>query len=213
MKRLYHMFALLAIINLFAVGGLVAFLFATGKLNAERVDQVAMVLRGEFPEIEAPTTQPAIVEAPPQRSGEEIARVQAQKEFYALISDRHKRESEDRRALNQGIQLRVQRQLEEIERKQEAFREQRKEISEQAQQDGFQQALEMYSSMDPKLAKDLLKTSKEADVVQLLMTMDENRRKKIINACKANEDRLWVGRILNQIQQLNHEPANGVDGP
>jgi len=213
MKRLYHMIALLSLINLFAIGGLMGFLFATGKLNAERVDQMAMVLRGEFPTAQSPATQPVESESPPQRSREEIVRIQAQKEYYALIAGRHERELADRGSLNQSIQLDVTRKLEQIETKQKEFREERKKVREETQQDGFQHALEIYSSMDSKLAKNILREKKDPDVVRLLMAMDENRRKKIVNTCKADDDRLWIGRILNQIQQLNGESANGVDGP
>ena len=55
LKRFYHLLALLAMINLFAVVGLVAYLFTSGRLNAQRIDQIAVVLRGEFP-----ASQPAV---------------------------------------------------------------------------------------------------------------------------------------------------------
>ena len=214
MRRLYHMIALLALINLFAIGGLVGFLFATGRLNAERVHQVAMVLRGERPQADVPTTQPVQPESPAQRSREEIARIQAQKEYYTLIAGRYQRELEDRRALNQGIQHDVLLKLEQIEAKQKAFHQDRQKVLAQTQQDGFQQVLDMYSSMTPKLARDLIRSGmKDPDAVRLLMAMDENARKNIINACKTDEERLWIGRILNQIQKLTSEPTNGVDGP
>ena len=214
MKRLYHMIALLALINLFAIGGLVGFLFATGKLNAERVHQIATVLHGQSPQPSAATTQPVQPEPPPQRSREEIARIQAQKEYYTLIAGRYQRELEDRRALNQAIQHDVLLKLEQIEAKQKTFRQDRQKVLDQTQQDGFQQVLDMYSSMTPKLARDLMRSGmKDPDVVRLLMAMDENARKNIINACKTDEERLWIGRILNQIQKLTSEPTNGVDGP
>lgn len=205
MKRVYHALALIAIINLFAVGGLVGYLFASGRLNEERVNQIGEVLRGEYPVKEEPTTQPAAVAEKPLQSREEIAAVQAKREFYQLVGARHEREMVDRKALNESIQLQVLRRLEDIEQKSEQFQQQKTAFEAESEQEGFTQALEMYSAMDPKLAKDLLRTrEKDADVVRLLVQMDSNKRKKIINACKAQEERVWIGRILNQVQKLDN---------
>ena len=95
MKRLYHLLALLAFINLFAVAGLVGYLFSSGKLNAERMDQIATVLRGEFPKPEVATSRPAESEVRPEASHAEIARLRTKKEYYALLADRHLREMAD----------------------------------------------------------------------------------------------------------------------
>ena len=142
----------------------------------------------------------------PQRSREEIAAIQAKREFYQLVSERHNREMTDRAQLNDSIQLRVLRRLEEIEQKNETFKQQKDEFEKQSEQEGFTQALEMYSSMEPGQAKELLKMKeKDADVVQLLMKMEPFRRKKIVNACKSPEDRAWIGRILNQVQAINQD--------
>lgn len=213
LKRLYHLLALLAMINLFAIVGLVGFLFSSGRLNAERVDQIGIVLRGQFPTSQ-PTTQPAAVAAaPPEPSRAEIARMAAQKEYYGLLAERHQREMEDRRTLNQAIQLDVIRRLEEIEKAKADLAEQQKKTVDQGQQDGLEKVLEMYSSMEPAKAKDLLRTqNKEPDAAAILMKMDASRVKKIINTCKTQDELLWIGRILNQIN-ANHASGAGVDGP
>jgi flagellar motility protein MotE (MotC chaperone) len=212
MKRIYHILALLAFVNLFAIAGFVGFLFSSGRLNAERVDQIGIVLRGKFPTSQ-PATQPAVTSAPAEPSRSEIVRAAAQKEYYQLLAERHERELQDRQSLNQSIQLDVIRRLEEIEKAKADLQEERKKAAEQGQDDGFAKVLEMYSGMDPVKAKDLLRTqNKEADAVQVLMQLDSSRTKKIVNACKTPEEMLWIGRILNQINKLN-KPGGGVDGP
>jgi flagellar motility protein MotE (MotC chaperone) len=203
-RRLYHILALIAIINLFAVAGLAGYLFASGRLNEERVRQMAGVLRGEYPAAQVAATQPVEVKPQPQRSREEIAAIQAQREFYQLVSERHRREMVDRAELNDSIQLRVLQRLEEIEQKKKTFQQQKEAFEKQSEQEGFSEALDVYSSIDPKQAKELLQMKeKDADVVQLLMEMEPFRRKKIVNACKTPEDRAWIGRILNQIQAIH----------
>jgi len=204
LKRLYHGLALIALINLFAFSGLVGFLVASGRLDGARVRQIADVLQGK-----APATQPAAAEsfeAPPvpQPSRAEIAENQAKKEFYRLVGERLESEIRQRQELNESVQLEVLRRLEEIERKNQRFAQERAAFQEQSRQEGFQQVLDMYSQMEPELAKELLKTTiKDADVVRILMEMDPNRRKNIINACQDETDRLWIRRILDQVQKID----------
>src|SRR5690242_3092354 len=107
MSRLYHLLALIALINLFAIAGLAGYLFASGRLNTERVDQIAKVLRGEFPMTQPASSQPASSPSPVEPSRAEIERLRAQREYYDLVSERHRRELEDRERLNQTIQLDV----------------------------------------------------------------------------------------------------------
>ena len=213
LKRFYHALALLALVNLFAVAGLMGYLFASGRLNAERMDQSGEVLRGEYPLAEVAATRPADEKVVPQRSREGIAALRDQRERVQLASERLKRESADRETLDQSVQLQVLRRLEEIEKKNKLFEQHKKGFETQNEQEGFSQALDMYSSMTPKLAKDLLKTrEKDVDVVRLLMRMEPSRRKKIVNACKTSEEKFWIGRILTQVEKQNKPQANGVDG-
>ena len=212
MSRLYHLLALLALINLFSIGGLVAYLFGTGRLNAERVDQIAKVMRGQFPTSRPAASQPASAPAPPEPSQAEIERIKASREFFELVSERHQRELEDRQRLNQTIQLDVSRKLEEIEREKAQLQQQRKQLVVQGEQGGFTKVVDMYSAMEPAKAKSLLMKLKDPDAAAILSKMDDSKYKKIYNACKTQEESLWVGRILNQIQQAG-DPGAGVDGP
>jgi hypothetical protein len=207
---------LLALVNLFAALGFVGFLFASGRLDSERLEQIAMVLRGEFP-ADKPVGVPAAPAAPQpalqEPSQAEIARAQARQEHIELIAQRHQREIQDRREFNQAIQLDVLRQLEQIERLRAQFDKDRRGTALQSEQEGFARTLEMYEGMDPVRAKDLLRNhSKEADTVRILMAMDPVRARKIINVCRSDEELLWVGRILNQMNHLNTVPGGGVDG-
>ncbi len=205
LKKLYHGLAMLALINLFAVVGLVGYLFVSGRLNEERLNQIGEVLRGEYPaDREVATTQPVATRPAPQESQVEIADDQAKRELYRLQAEWLKNEVSQRQALNESVQFDVVRRLEEIEKRNRRFEQEKKEFEKKSEQEGFTEVLEMYSTMDPKLAKDLLKTKeKDADVVQLLMRMEPNRRTKILNACKSAEDRVWIRRILDQIQEKN----------
>lgn len=217
MKRLYHILALLALIHLFALAGFVGYLFLSGRLNSGKIEQIALVMRGQSPTSQ-PATQPSAPAAAPQPSVQptlaQMQRVEAEKEFFALVAQRHQREMDDRRALNEKMQLDIMKKLEELERGKQELKEQQKKLQEQSEQEGFSRILEMFENMEPQIAKNLLRNqTKEADAVQLLMGMDTGRARKIINACKTPEEQLWIGRILNQINNLNKLPGGGVDGP
>jgi len=215
LKRFYHLLALLAMINLFAVAGLIGYLFASGRLNAERVEQMAVVLRGEFPASQpaAAATQPAERDEKPQGSGEEIAEHREKKYLLALQDSRRVRELRDRDLLDKRIQLETRQLLEKLERKENELRQQKQVLEKEGEQAGFERQLDLLYKTEPKLAMQLLKNQiKEPDAVQLLMKMDENRVKAIINACKKEDDKAWIGRILNQIGKYGSSTAPGVDG-
>jgi hypothetical protein len=219
MKRLYHILCLMALIGVFTLGGFIGFLFATGRLNAQRIDQIAMVLRGESPQQAVAASRPATQPTPPapQPSRAEIARLQAQKEYFELAGERLKAEAEQRRMLNERIRLDLTRQLEENQtRRQETPEEKKRPLARPAnpeEETGLDKELEIFGSMDPKLARDLLMKRKEPDAIQLLMRLEPVRVKKIVDACKTEDERNWIGRILNQIHNMDSETANGVDGP
>ncbi|MGQ9649220.1 MAG: hypothetical protein ACUVXJ_03845 [Phycisphaerae bacterium] len=214
LKRFYHLLALLAMINLFAVAGFVGYLFATGRLDAERARQIAVVLRGEFPASQpaVAASRPAPRDQTPQASGQEIARQQETKELIALQEKRRARDLRDRDLLDKRIQLETRQLLERLERKENELKQQKQVFEKEGEQAGFDRQLNLLSKTEPKLALQLLKNQiKEPDAVQLLMKMDENRVKGIINACKTEEDKAWIGRILNQIGKYGNSTAAGVD--
>jgi hypothetical protein len=215
MKRFYHLLALLAMINLFAVVGLISYLFMSGKLNPQRVEQIATVLRGEFPTSQPAiaSTQPANREEKARGSGAEIAQREEKKELLDLVRKRREKDLVDRDALNKTISLDTRQVLERLDKEKKALQDQKKALSSEGERAGFEKQLTMLSSAAPKLSLNILKTQmKEPDAVQVLMKMDENRVKGIINACKTEDDKAWIGRILNQIGKYGNPMATGVDG-
>lgn len=214
MKRIYHILALMGLIFLFAAGGMAGFMFATKRLNAERIDQIAKVLRGEFPKPAVAASQPATQPASePTLSRAEIARIQAQKEYFELVAERSRKEIEQRKALDQQIQLDVTRQMEEIDARRKDLRDDKKQAAQPAGVAGIEKELEWLNTMDPKKVKELLMQRKDPDAAQIMVRMDPSRIKKISDACKTADELSWIGRILNQIRNMDNVQAEGVEGP
>ncbi len=216
MKRLYHMLSLLALTHLFALAGLLGYLFASGRLNEERINQLATVLRGEYPKpppvIESVEPEAAFAVA----SVEEIAQTQEATEFRALLEARSRSEQADRLALHEAVALETMRNEQKLTEREKRFAAEKNAFLEETSQKGFDKVLETMSTIEPAQAINLLMkggTFQDADTVRLLMAMDPNRVKKIVNECKSPEELAWIGRIQAQLFARNNESANGVDGP
>ncbi|MHC4445591.1 MAG: hypothetical protein ACYTF1_14565 [Planctomycetota bacterium] len=211
-KQIYHTVALVGSITFFSVAGLLGYLLAAGKLNGERIDQMAMVLRGEFPTDRLAVAAP---EAPKPSVQPSFADRQAMKEYYLLCSERNKRELADSRALNQSIRLQIDRLMQELKDQQQQFEREKEAFYSARKQAGFDKTLEMISSIDPVKARNILMQKdkfEQGQVVQLMMAMSERKAKKIINACRSPEEVTWAGKILAEIHNLNNQsPAGGED--
>jgi len=211
MRRLYSITALVAIIQLFATAGLLGYLFATGRINAERIDRIASILRGKDLARAAATTQPTTAAAKVETATSQIARSRMEQDYLMLIAERHRRELEDRARLNQTIQHDVLRKLEEIERREKALAEQQKKALEQGSQGGAAREVELVTAIEPTRARKLLMMQKEPDAVRLLLGMDPGRARKILDTCKTQEEMEWARRILDQLR--NMDAGAGAEAP
>lgn len=208
MKRLYHVLALLALVQFFATCGLLGFLFGTKRLTGEKMDKIAGVMRGDQP-APAPASQPATQPAgkrptPPS----ELAQGSVEREILALAVERQKRELNDLTRLAQAVQLDMLKRLEEINEREKRFAGEQKKLVQQTQGDGFARELEVLSTIDAKRALDLLMVKKDPDALRLLMEMDAGRVKKIIDNCKTTTQMEWAGRILTQLHNMNNSQSS-----
>jgi len=205
LKSLYQLVALIAIVHLLVLVGLVGYLVATGQLDAERVQAIAAVLRGESPiQPGVATTRPSVPQTQPvpEASPVQVARALEQDEIARRLFEQRRREIEDRLNLARAIRLDVIRRQEQLEAERERFH---REVLQQYQHDGFQKELELLSSVSSKKAKAILMSKQDAEVVRLLMAMDVRTGKKIIDACKTPEEMSWISRILERIQKLQED--------
>ena len=201
LKRIYNAVAILAIVNLLVMAVLIGVAWASGRLSAERVEQLAMVLRGEFDEEQAPTTQPAATQPAPQAASEKIRHDEELEEILARRFDWHRRELENLVSLIDAARLEQLQQREALQQEVAQYEQAKQAWLEQEQRDGFKRSLEYFESVDPKIAKELLRQKKETDAAQFLSAMNSRKGRDIIEACSTPEDRAWIGRVLNTIEQ------------
>ena len=210
MKRLMTVLAIMAILNLAALAGLAAYAGSHGWLARERVRAAAAALKGEEQSKAAAAEEAAAEAQAPQSSGERIRHNQETEERYLIELARREREIQDAWKLleAQGLAL---------VREKEAFEEQKKRAAAEALarakesgDSGLQKELEIISGVKAKEAKDLLRQKDDADVVRILMAMEARKARQIVAACKASEERLWIGRILGKLHDSNATQAEAL---
>ena len=210
-KAIYQVICILAIANLVAVAGIIAFLFATDRLDAERVDQMAAVLRGEDLSERAPATPPAAPTTQPAEKKDtaetQLARARERGDLAQRLLERRGREVEDRQRLAEALMLDIVRRQETLAEERAALEAQQRKIQEERLRSGFLKELELLASVKPKVRKDLLAQKSDTDVVKLMMEMDQRAGKQVIEACKRPEEKAWIGRILHQIQMQSETPS------
>jgi hypothetical protein len=203
MKRAYQAISMLAIAHVVVVLGGGAYLVTSGMLTRERAELIAKILRGEYP---PPVDETAGGEGEEKADGPvetRIAQAQEEKEALRRLLEREVREVEDRQRLVDAAMLDVIRRHEQLEADRGAFAQQQEAIRAERMQSGFVKELELLSAAKPAARKELLRQKPDADVVKLLMEMDERQGKQVIDACKSPEELAWIARILHQIQTQN----------
>ncbi len=209
MKRLFTVLALVSMINMAALAVLATLAWHRRYLEPERIRKVLALLTADEAQ---PTTLPAQAsEAPPASSGERIERNQEVEEIVRTELDRRKREIEN------GWKL-LERQQIAFVQAQEAFEAERTRQREAAEarakaeaDSGYVKELDIISGLKAKEAKDLLRLKEDAAVVTMLMSMEPRTARKIVGACKKDDERLWIGRILAKMHERDAAQAEVLD--
>lgn len=207
MKRLFHVIALMSVLNLAALSGLVAYGWNQGWLQRERVHEALAVLRGETQDAELIVDQNDQADEPLRPTDEQIRRNEELEEKHRIELERREREVKNLWSLLETRELEFLRAKEEFEADKERFKSQREQLAEQDGDSGLQAELETLSGVDAKTAKELLKLRDEADVARILMAMDGRKRNKIVKQCKTSEERLWIGRVMEKFHDSKSAQA------
>lgn len=198
MKRIWMIVSTLAIANVIAIGGLLAWLQTTDRLSKDRIQTIRAMLsvtqaQEEQARISAETEvaeakKKAQAEArqavPPVTAAERISekQLEAEKQLQSVLRQRQELEN-----LRQGLF----RQLGDLERREKAladarsaYESERKRIAEMEGTQQFKIALSALENQRPKDAKAVLQALLESrnvdQVVGYLAKMDESKRSKVL---------------------------------
>ena len=206
-KKAYHVVALLALLNLIVIAGGVGYLFSTGALSTERVEQLAAVLRGEWPKPAEAQAEEVEEVADPTRSAESIDREQTEEEMLRLQADRRRAELQQQAATVAAARLEVTRQREALERRHADFKAQAKRREKEEESAGFKKELDLLSSVKPKVAVGYLLEKPREDAAVLFLQMETRKGKRLVEAAKTPSQRRAMAEILQMLREMSPEQA------
>lgn len=211
LMRLFHVAAIVAIVNLLALAGLAGYAYAQGWLTKDRVVGAVAVLRGDDGTGDEGENEEATTAEPPKPSTERIERNEQLAERQVIELGRREREISDAAKLLETQVLSFLQEREQFAATQERWAQEQDARAKEADNSGLKKELDILSGIKPNDAKELLRQKNDEDVVRILMQLDERQARKLVAACKSKEDRLWIGRILDKLHETDAAQAEALD--
>jgi len=205
-RRTYDAVAFFAVLNLAALVALVAYAVASGGVDAEKLERIAAVLRGQDPVTTLP--EPAQEEqaegaepAPP--AGDAAAASSVELEIMRREAERIKEELRQRLALNNSILLRATTEREAFERERQLEENQRLARLQEREELGFTKQVEILEAMKPKIAvAHLLGMDEPDEAARVLLAMNTRQARKIVEAARGGQDMTRMMDVLNRIREV-----------
>ncbi len=206
--KLYHTLAIVSIAIVLAGGGLLGVMYGTGKLNPERIDTIAAVIRGELDEAGGDGIAEAdggITEeqrAANAASAEELRQQQREDQLRRALGERAYRDRiAQRQLLDQAMQHLITTE-ERFEREKKRWEDELERRRGQARDEGFEKELRIVSKLSPKVAKEhiILKWKESpADAVRMLNALPESTSKRILGQMKTPEEIQITHELLERL--------------
>ncbi len=210
-KRVYHIAAIFAFIHLAAIGGLVGWLVSDGRLDSDKVDQIATILRGEDEEALSAGSEEDEASAKPKKSSDSIDQDQTREELFRLQMDRRMAELRQQASTITSARLQVTRQREALDRREEEVANQQNKRKKQEQTKGYKKELDILSSLKPKVALYQLSLKTTADAADLLLMMNTRNAKRIIEAAKGPAEKRRMADLLKAMRDISPQDAQQLE--
>jgi hypothetical protein len=214
LKKLYHLIAGLALLNLLAVGALGGYLAGSGKLNLERLHAVVETLRAPAPDPHAEAPADA-ADPPADAVAPEGQPTPAEREIARLNLERVTRAAQDQLNYASTIMVDIERRREDLEREKQALADARAAEEVASADENLQKELEVIGLLKPKVALDNLLARDPAAAARILLALDGRTAKKIVEA--ASKDPVKWEQILRIQEHMRapvaQENTTGTTGP
>jgi colicin import membrane protein len=218
------------LINVLALGGLVGWLAATGRLSQDRVERVIELFEPTVAEAERQREEARQQAEAEREKAERAARLEQVKDGPDTLQDRLARaqredemarhrlkrfeaESENLRQQMERAKQRLEEQKAELEAKREQFEQFVEERTERMQEEDFQKTVQMYENLRPEQAKqmfqELLNEGKEEEVVDYLAAMQLRRAAKILERFEGPNEIQQATGLLERLRERGVQPLAG----
>lgn len=230
MKSLWTIIAVVALLNVLAIGALLGWLQSSGRLSRERALAVKQVFTTT---VEQEKAQKAALEAeaklkeaerlaaekagmPPKPAGEVIAEQQFREEQKAQMLHRQQQDLENLRASLMSKLADLETREKRLAADRAAFAEERRRIAETEGQAQFKAALATLEGQKPKDAKlvlqSLITARQMPQVVSYLAKMDEGKRSKVL-AEFVKDDPAVAADLLERLRTRGMAPPTPPQDP
>lgn len=199
MRRLWTAISIMAVLNLTALTAFTAHAWNQGWLQPERVQRAIAELRSAREQVAPAPAVTNEVRKPTARAADRIRRNEEAAEKQRIELARREREIKDGWKLLEAQQLVLLRNREALEEKVRQFEANKEQAAKEKGDSGLQKELDIIAGITPKAAKELLKLKPDAEVARILLAVDNRKVNKIVKQCKTSEERLWIGRVLEQL--------------
>ena len=206
LKQLYGLFALVAIANLLMLIGFGVYLGASGKLNANRLEKIASILRdGELkPAVTRAVSMPASVSVAVSQPTVTAVKnkVTLEQQLGSMeILQREKRMLADVLVRVKDGQARVVEDRQELEARREQFQQQVQQYDKTTAEQGVSKSLALYSRMASRQVKEDFMNMDVDIVAWHLKQMPEHTAKKILNEFRTNREQARRREILEKMRR------------
>jgi flagellar motility protein MotE (MotC chaperone) len=211
---MYGYAAALALLNLLALGGWAGWAMLHGGLDKERVLNAIAILRGEAAPAAVEVAEPS-ASAPPAVKAEDsyaeelVGDAQMEIEILQHEAKRIRAELDQRLALNNSILLKVQTEREALkadkaalQNAQQALVSRQEEERQQVRDEGFEKQVAIFENLSPKVAVQHLLGMNDPDgAARILMALDADRARKIVEAAKRGPELTRMQVILQRVRE------------
>lgn len=224
MKKLFNVIILTLAMNFLLAAGAAGWLFRSGHVDRQKWIEVKKIL---FPPpatdvAAAPTTQPDATTQPTRRLDELLAResgrsaaeqvefIQQTFDVQAAQLDRRERELDDLQRQVDLAKRQMARDRAKLEQDQKNLTDRQQQATRLASDKGFQDSLQLYTSMQPKQVKTVFMTLSDDVLQQYLEAMEPRTASKIIKEFKTPEEITRIQHVLEKMRQA--APTDAIDG-
>jgi flagellar motility protein MotE (MotC chaperone) len=212
-KKLFSVIMLTLAMNFLLLAGGTGWLVKTGHLDKDRLKEVKKIL---FPPpdetADAATTQPDATTQPSARldqllakasgrtGGEQVEFMQQTFDAQAAQLDRRERELADLQRQVDLAKDQMSRDRAKVEHDRTDLVNRQQQNTKQASDKGFQDSLQLYSSMPPKSVKTIFLSLSDEIVQQYLQAMEPRTATKIIKEYKTPEELDRIQKVLERMR-------------
>lgn len=210
LTKLYHTLAVVSLAVVLAGGGLAAYLYFSGRVNAADFAQIAQILRGQA-RASPPPAEPAPPPPPPETPADlppPVSRGEAPLRRAELERARRDVQAE-RELLSRSLEDLIARSAQ-FERQKAEWLAQQQKLRSEAREAGFARELEYLARLAPKQAKEHLVLTWKKDpsgAVRLINAVPTAVGLRILDQMRSQDEIVILHELLEQLRTLQADSS------